>query len=195
LQSLPVELTQQEDGMPNIRERFVIGAAPARVYAVLITQEGLSSWWTPNTTATPTLYSTSRFGFQPSYFKEMKITDLTSEKRVAWKCINGASEWLATSLSFDLEGGDKGSLLKAHPEMSDQIAQQVDGQALTLLTFSHDDWKEYTPMFAECSYTWGRFLRGLKLLCETGKGLPWPSQHLVQFSPPAGEAARLTRSA
>ena len=37
--------------------------------------------------------------------------------------------------------------------------------------------QEYTNMYAECNYTWGQFLRSLKLLCETGKGRPYPYQH------------------
>jgi hypothetical protein len=62
------------------------------------------------------------------------------------------------------------------PEISGQIEQQINEES-TLLIFHHDDWKDYTPMFAECNYTWGQFLRSLKLLCETGKGTPFPNQH------------------
>ncbi len=163
--------------MPNIRERLLIGAPPEEVYAALTTQEGLSSWWTPDVKATPQRDSTARFGFQPPYVKEMKITELTPGKRVQWKCIDGAEEWKDTILTFELEGGDRDSLLRAHPEMADQVAQQTGNGTTTLLTFAHDNWHQYTPMFAECSYTWGQFLRGLKLLCETGKGRPWPTQH------------------
>jgi hypothetical protein len=65
--------------------------------------------------------------------------------------------------------------------MSGQLQQQRDINKGTLLIFHHDDWKAYTPMFAECSYTWGQFLRSLKLLCETGKGRPWPKQHLIEL--------------
>jgi hypothetical protein len=61
--------------------------------------------------------------------------------------------------------------------MGGQVEQMRKNEKATLLAFHHDGWKEYTPMFGECSYTWGRFLRGLKLYCETGKGLPWPEQH------------------
>lgn len=69
-------------------------------------------------------------------------------------------------------------LLKTYGlEVRDQIQQQKKGEKVTLLIFHHDDWREYTPMFAECSYTWAQFLKSLKLFCETGKGRPWPNQH------------------
>ena len=77
---------------------------------------------------------------------------------------------------FQLSEGDKDTLLNAHPEMQGQIEQQINTKC-TFLSFHHNDWKDYTPMFAECSYTWGQFLKSLKLFCETGKGRPWPTQH------------------
>jgi hypothetical protein len=73
-------------------------------------------------------------------------------------------------------GSEKGALLSSHPELQDQI-RQAGNEEQTLLIFHHDDWKSYSPMFADCSYTWGQFLRSLKLLCETDKGQPWPNQH------------------
>jgi uncharacterized protein YndB with AHSA1/START domain len=166
--------------MPNIRQRLLIASEPQSVYAALTTQAGLSSWWTPDVKATPQEESTARFGFKPPYVKEMKIVDLEAGRRVEWRCVEGVDEWKGTTLSFELEGGDKESLLRAHPEMGDQASQLAGAKTTTLLTFGHDNWREYTPMFAECSFTWGQFLRSLKLLCETGKGRPWPSQHRLE---------------
>jgi uncharacterized protein YndB with AHSA1/START domain len=122
--------------MPNIRERLLIGATPKQVYAALTTEKGLSSWWTHNTKASPEQNTIAKFAFKPPYVKEMKIAELEPEKRVVWKCQRGADEWVGTTLSFDLEGGDKHSLLKMHPEMSDQVAQQPDNTPVTLLAFS-----------------------------------------------------------
>ena len=36
----------------------------------------------------------------------MKVTELTSNKRVAWQCINSTEEWVDTNISFDLEEKD-----------------------------------------------------------------------------------------
>jgi uncharacterized protein YndB with AHSA1/START domain len=163
--------------MPNIRHELIIGAPAKKVYSAITSQEGLSAWWTPGTTAKAEVDSIARFAFGPAYFKEMKIAELKSFEQIKWICITGADEWIGTTLSFNLEAGDKRTLLNSHPEIADQIQQQSSNDDITLLILQHDDWKEYTPMYAECCYTWGQFLRSLKLFCETGTGTPWPNQH------------------
>jgi uncharacterized protein YndB with AHSA1/START domain len=164
--------------MPNIHHEVLIGAPPEKIYSEITTQEGLSAWWTPGAKAKPERDSIARFPFGPKYFKEMKITELKHHELVKWNCITGTDEWIGTTITFKLEAGDKNSLMKSHPELGGQLQQMVENNG-TLLIFHHDDWKAYTPMFAECNYTWGQFLRSLKLFCETGKGLPWPNQHTV----------------
>ena len=165
--------------MPNIHHELLITASAEKVYNAITTQEGLAAWWTPRAKAKPELNSIARFPFGSEYFKEMEITELKPFKLVKWKCIKGAEEWKGTTLSFELQHGNKATLLNAHPELKDVI-QQVSNDKATLLIFHHDNWKDYTPMFAECSYTWGQFLKSLKLLCETGKGTPWPNQHRTE---------------
>ena len=165
--------------MPNIRHQLLIGASAEKIYNAITSQEGLSAWWTPDTKAKPELDNIARFPFGPEYFKEMKITELKPFEQIKWICIEGAKEWIGTHLSFKLEPGNKEILLNAHPEMEGQLQQQRNSDKGTLLIFHHDDWREYTPMFAECNFTWGQFLRSLKLLCETGKGRPWPNQHRI----------------
>ena len=110
----------------------------------------------------------------------MKIVVLNPSEHVKWKCIAGAEEWIGTTLSFHIHPGDNKTMLNSHPEILGQLQQQKDFEKGALLVFHHDDWKDYTPMFAECSYTWGQFLRSLKLWCETGKGRPWPNQHSIE---------------
>jgi uncharacterized protein YndB with AHSA1/START domain len=165
--------------MSNIRHEVLIGAPADRVYGALTTQEGLAAWWTPDTQATPTRDSVARFGFGPTYFKEMRITELDPSTQVRWNCIKGADQWIGTTIAFELHGGDTRTLSQAHPELGDQIQQQDGAGQETLVVFRHDGWREQTPMFAECSYTWALFLRSLKSLCETGKGQPWPHQHAL----------------
>lgn len=164
--------------MKSIYQALIIQTSTEEVYSAITTQDGLAGWWTPAVTAKPELNSVARFGFGPDYFKEMRITGLTPSSRLSWTCLAGAGEWIGTTISFELEHGDKNTLLQSHPELADQI-QQLSADAGTVVILRHDGWKEQTPMFAECSYTWGRFLRSLKLFCETGKGTPWPKQHTV----------------
>ncbi|MEJ1097072.1 MULTISPECIES: SRPBCC domain-containing protein [unclassified Pseudoxanthomonas] len=163
--------------MPGIHHEVLIGATAEKIYAAITREEGLSAWWTPGAKAKPERGSVSRFAFGPDYFKEMKVTTLKPSEQVEWTCITGVDEWVGTTVSFELHAGDKESLLMSHPEAIDQIQQARGTDTETLLILHHDGWKDYTPMFAECNYTWGQFLRSLKLLCETGHGRPWPHQH------------------
>lgn len=165
--------------MPNICHEILVAATAETIYNAITTQEGLSAWWTPETNARADVNTIARFGFGPKYFKEMKVIELKSPLRVKWVCVTGADEWVGTSVSFELHEGDKQTLLTSHAEMADQIAQQIADRG-TVIVFRHDNWKEYTPMFAECNYTWAQFLRSLKLFCETGMGRPWPSQHCTE---------------
>jgi uncharacterized protein YndB with AHSA1/START domain len=167
--------------MPNIRHQLLIGARHQEIYDAITSNKGLSAWWTPDVDARPDLNSIARFGFGNGYFKEMRIIELEPSKKIKWLCVTGADEWVGTLISFELQPGDWEMLLNEHSELSDQVQQQQQSQDSTVLIFHHDDWKEYTPMFAECNYTWARFLRSLKLLCETGQGRPWPNQHTVAF--------------
>ncbi len=141
--------------MADIRHRLEINSDPSEVYKNLVSQEGLSAWWTPDTNAKPEVGSVLRFGFGPSYFKEMKVSLLEPEKKVVWKCITATEEWIGTEIIFELQtGGDK-----------------------TILSFSHNNWDAQSSMFSQCSYDWAMFLRSLKELSESGKGSPFPNQH------------------
>lgn len=141
--------------MKSICHRFVIKAPVGQVYDALTTQEGLAGWWTPDTQAAPEPGSVLRFAFGPTYFKEMEVTELRRPNLIRWRCLKGHEEWIGTTLSFDLQQTDKG----------------------TVVSFRHDGWKEYTPEYAGCSYDWAMFFRSLKFLCETGKGFPYPDQY------------------
>lgn len=164
--------------MPSIHHAVLIGAPIEKVYNAITTQEGLSAWWTPNAKTTAELNSVALFPFGYNYLKEMKIIELKPFEYVKWNCIKATEQWIGTNISFKLVTGDKETLLSLYPDILGQVEQlSVSVDKVTLLTFNHEDWKEYSLMFAECSYTWGQFFKSLKLFCETGKGRPWPNQH------------------
>src|SRR5690606_23284136 len=119
-----------------------------KVYHAITEQDGLASWWTPDTIAKPVVGSISRFGFGPDYSKEMLVTELRPYSMVNWSCISAFEDWIGTTLTFELEPHQKGCVLLFH----------------------HDGWKAYTPEFASCTHDWGLFFRSLKALCEKGKG-------------------------
>ncbi|RYY53625.1 MAG: SRPBCC domain-containing protein [Chitinophagaceae bacterium] len=162
--------------MADIRHTLIIETAPQQVYKALTTAEGLSAWWTPNTIAIPETGTVSSFPFGDGYSKQMEVKELIPDEFVRWICLKGDKEWVGTSLTFKLIHQDETSLNANHPEVRGQL-EQANASVKTLLLFEQRDWKEYSPTFAECSYTWAMFLRSLKLYCETGKGTPWPTQH------------------
>ena len=162
--------------MPDIHNEVLIGASAQQVYDAITQQRGLAAWWTPGAKTTTQLGTIARFAFGDGYFKEMMITALEQPSHVVWVCVAGAAEWIGTVISFELKAGSTAELLLTRPEVKDQL-QQLDRTEATLVILKHEHWREDTPMFAECSYTWSQFLRSLKLLCETGEGRPWPHQH------------------
>jgi uncharacterized protein YndB with AHSA1/START domain len=133
----------------DIRINVVIKAAPQKIYSAITTREGLESWWCKHTTAKPELGFVNVFTFG-NFRNEMKITTLTPNNKVEWKCISSIEEWIGTCISFDME--------------------EKDGK--TILRFVQSGWKAATDTFAGCTYDWALFMKSLKLFCETGTGTP-----------------------
>ena len=165
--------------MPNIRHELLIEAPAEKIFDAITTQEGVAGWWAPGATTKPERGAVARIPFGPDYFKRMRVDELAPGKLVRWTCLEGADEWIDTRLSFEIEGGGAEALSRAHDEIDGQVEQLNHADKATLVIFHHDGWRAETPMFGECNYTWGRFLRSLKLYCETGKGRPHPNQHRV----------------
>lgn len=165
--------------MPRIRQAVLISAPAPVVFEAVTRGAGLAAWWTPGAEAVPEVGSTARFRFGPVYEKAMLIEALEPGALVRWRCAGGAGEWIGTTISFALEEGSPDALRAAHVEIGGQAEQLAAAESVTLLRFAHEGWAAETLGFAECSYTWGRFLHSLKRYCETGRGTPWPQQHQV----------------
>ncbi|HWE66380.1 MAG TPA: SRPBCC domain-containing protein [Acidimicrobiales bacterium] len=140
--------------MPDIRHRVVISAPLAKVYQAVATADGISEWWTRDgVRGESSEGSKLQFFFgQPEPAAVMEVTRLDPIGHVHWNCIEGADEWVGTTLAFDLTpSGDE-----------------------TVVMFSHRDWREPVDFMAHCSARWAYFLLSLKSLVETGKGTPFP---------------------
>jgi uncharacterized protein YndB with AHSA1/START domain len=135
--------------MADIRHKLVIKVNPEKVYKAITTQEGIESWWCKQTTAKPEIGFTNVFVFAQNRI-EMKVTELSSNKKVAWQSIGAVEEWLGTTVTFELE----------------------EKEGNTILRFAHAGWKEVTDTFAMCNFDWAIFLKSLKSYCETGTGEP-----------------------
>ncbi|MGJ1240855.1 MULTISPECIES: SRPBCC family protein [Sphingobacterium] len=141
-----------DPGTKSIYHRLLIETPVETVYKALTTAEGLAGWWTPDTKAKPEIGAILRFGFGPSYFKNMEVISLKPYSRVEWRCVKAFEEWIGTTLTFELEPQQKGCMLLFH----------------------HDGWTNYSAEFASCSFDWALFFRSLKFFCEKGKGFPYP---------------------
>lgn len=135
--------------MVEIRINVTIKAIPEKIYNALTTQEGLAGWWAKQTTAKPEVGFVNVFIFG-KFRNEMKVTKLTPNKKVEWKCINSIEEWVGTDISFDME----------------------EKEGSTILRFTHAGWRAVTDTFAGCTYDWALFMKSLKSLCEIGTGTP-----------------------
>jgi uncharacterized protein YndB with AHSA1/START domain len=138
--------------MPDILHRIGIKSSPENVYQALSEEKGLAGWWTVNTKASATAGSINQFRFGDRGFNDMKVVELVPGQRVKWLCIDGAPEWIGTELTFDLK--------------------QESG--LTVVLLAQRGWREQVEFMHFCSTKWATYMLSLKLLCETGKGAPYP---------------------
>ena len=135
----------------------VKGASPDDVYAALTTIEGLSGWWTRDTTGVTEVGGAIAFRFPPGGF-DMKVVELEPGKKVLWEVVEGPVEWVGTRVSFELsQAGD-----------------------FTIVLFEHRGWAEPVEFMYHCSTKWASYLLSLKQLVETGTGAPAPDD--VQIS-------------
>ena len=140
--------------MPDIRHRVVISAPLQRVYEAVATTKGLSAWWTRDGVRGESGEGSKlQFFFgQPEPAAVMEVTRLDPEGHVGWNCIEGADEWVGTTLAFDL----------------------ADKENETVVLFAHAGWRSPSEFMAHCSARWAYFLLSLKSLLETGRGTPFP---------------------
>jgi len=121
------------------------------VYAALTTIEGLSQWWTVETTGQPDVGGVLEFRFPQGGF-DMVVLEQEPGRSVLWEVVDGPAEWIGTTVRWEL--------------------RQEGDYAIVL--FSHEGWKEPVEFMYHCSTKWATFLVSLKQLVETGSGAPAP---------------------
>jgi uncharacterized protein YndB with AHSA1/START domain len=126
-------------------------AAPDEVYAALTTLEGLSAWWATDTKGQTEVGGILEFRFELGPI-DMKVLELEPAKSVLWEVTDGPTEWIGTTVRWDLKQADD----------------------YTIVLFAHEGWKEPVEFMYHCSTKWATFLVSLKQLVETGTGAPEP---------------------
>lgn len=148
--------------MANINHRIGIQSSLQKVYEALATTEGISNWWTNDTTGTSEIGKTICVRFNTPNGEElgsmnMEVTVLNPNKTVQWKFVSGPNEWIDTKVTFNL----------------------VQEENYTIVLFQHSDWREEVEFMSHCSMKWATFLISLKEFVETGKGKPSPNDFKI----------------
>ena len=143
--------------MTDIHHRIgVRPSSPDDVYAALTTLDGLSGWWTTDTTGDPGPGGTIAFRFPPGGF-DMEVVELVPGERVRWRVVDGPPEWIDTTIDWEIS--------------------QVDD--FTIVLFTHAGWAEPVDFLHHCSTKWAVYLLSLKELLETGTGSPSPDDLVI----------------
>lgn len=143
--------------MHDIRHRVGIDAPIGDVYNAVATRDGVATWWTRDVRGESRKGGTLEFFFGgPDASAVMEVTELTSPKKVQWRCINGPDEWKDTTITFDIK------------ETDDETA----------VVFTHGGWREPVEFMNHCSTRWALFLMSLKAGLEGGTARPFPNDVL-----------------
>ncbi len=139
--------------MASIKHLFHINASKEKVYEALTTINGLSNWWTKQTTGDINVGGIIQFRFG-EFGNDMKVITLKPNETVTWECVDGAPDWIGTTFTFQLDTND----------------------GKTRVRFEQAGWKEANDFYAGCSFSWGRYMESLRQLCQTGKGEAFGSE-------------------
>jgi hypothetical protein len=142
--------------MPAIHFRTTVDAPrPEAVYQALATQEGLAGNWTDQLDVPEETGAVARFGFGPEWAKtlELRIDALERGRRVVWTPVGGFPGWTGTSIVWELEAADNG----------------------TVVHFTHSGWPEEDAdgEMAMCAYTWAMIIDRLGDQVARGKRAPY----------------------
>ncbi|MCW9014674.1 MAG: SRPBCC domain-containing protein [Gammaproteobacteria bacterium] len=139
--------------MADIIHRIGVAAPAADIYKVLTTNEGLSRWWTTDTSGAGDAGSVIEFRFNGDG-PDFEVAELQTDTLVKWKHYGKMpTAWMGTEVIFELKSSNE----------------------QTYLSFTHANWKEPSDFMAHCSTKWAVFLLSLKDAIETGAGRPFPN--------------------
>lgn len=129
--------------MPDILHQIDIDAPRSRVLEGLVTEEGVSSWWTDDCDVLPEVGNVNKLRFDAGKTEmRFRVVEQRAE-RVRWECERGPrvpEEWIGTTVAATLE--------------------EHDGR--TTVKFGHLGWASTEGAFASCNTVWGELLHRLK---------------------------------
>ncbi len=127
--------------MADIKHSVQIPAAPAVIYPLVATAEGLARWWSADVVEADGVVALGFFNRTTIYRLRLQVDKPGTH--VEWLCESG-DEWGGTRLIFRLEAGKAG----------------------TLLRFAHAGWRAESEYFLSCNTTWGELMYRLKAVAR-----------------------------
>lgn len=134
----------------SIKHLFHIDAPRQKVFDALSTIDGLSKWWTAQTSGDASKGGTIQFRFG-DVGPDMKVVESKPGEMISWECIASPHGWVGNRLTFSLD----------------------ENEGKTRVRFAHNGWEEDNDFYAICSFTWGRYMESLRQYCQAGKGDPF----------------------
>lgn len=128
-----------------------IQATQESVFEALSTLEGIRKWWTLETEGDPKLEGILNFKFGGKYENRMLVTANKRDSLIEWLVVESVPEWLGTKIRFELD----------------------TKEGRTRIRFSHTGYKSQDDFFAQCSFSWVKYLISIRNLVEHGKGNPY----------------------
>ena len=138
-----------------IKHLFHIDASKESVFEAISTISGLSNWWTVKTSGSTALHGAIQFNFGDMAGPEMRVTEHVPGEKVAWECVASTHGWTGHQFVFSLD----------------------ENEGKTRVRFSHSEWDEAGDFYANCNFSWGRYLESLRQYCQTGKGKPFGGEN------------------
>ena len=132
----------------SIKHLFHIDTKRSDVFKAISTIEGLSNWWTIQTSGESKPGGVIQFRFSEHGGPDMKVTSVKQDESITWECLESPHGWKGNTFTFQLD----------------------DNVGKTRVRFSHNGWNEEDDGYAICTFAWGRYMESLRQLCQTGKG-------------------------
>jgi hypothetical protein len=155
--------------MSTIHLETWVPAPSGAVFEALTTRRGLDAWWGTCVSAEPVVGHVIEFDHHLGDPMRMRVTGLEPDRHVGWRCVsdftdprNPASEWLGTSITFDLRPGSDDA---AYEWMAPRLGF-APGDAVTIVDFHHANWPEDARWYPFCASGWAAALEAMSRTCQ-----------------------------
>ena len=142
----------------DITHNLSINASAEAVYNAVVTQVGITGWWSKDCTVGESEGGKSLLKFdKQGTIVEMgfETKTLSPSKKVIWECTENANPaWIGTKIITEISAdGDKSNVVFSHADFDQKWAGQ--------------------ELFEMTKGGWEHFVASLVSYCEKGEGQPW----------------------